>query len=89
MLRLTTNSVGESVEEPKMSAQNQEPESEGLLVKVIGTLLGLAIIGAIAWGILYVRRGGSAPDTTLLLIVLGCIAVALIGPKVVHRMQSR
>ncbi len=72
-----------------MSLMQSDPQTENLLVDVIGTLIGLVVVGGVAWALLYIRGRATETYVTMIIVVLGCVAIAMLAPKILRAVRSR
>lgn len=71
-----------------MPANKRDPESN-LIVEVVGTVIGLAIVGAIAYAMLYIRGRATPLYVTVMIGVLVCFCIWMLGGKVIRAWRDR
>ena len=59
-----------------------------LIVEVIGTLVGLAIVGAIAWGMLYIKGRATPTNSLMVAMVLAAFAISILGGRFLGRSRT-
>ena len=71
-----------------MPANKRDPESS-LIVEVVGTVAGLAIVGVIAYAMLYIRGRATPLYVTVMIGVLVCFGIWMLGGKVIRAWRDR